>query len=267
MKPIPRITQTAMALLRRLTQKKFREQEHRFLVEGPHLVEEMLKSDWQIESVVLRRGNGAETKFQSLLERARKSGIKLYETSEREFDKLADTVTAQGIIAVARMRDDDPALLWGNLRERSTIVALNNVSDPGNVGTIIRTCGWFGVDALLVDQGSVDVYNPKIVRASMGALFHLKIFPHLDLLQTIVEAKQHHFSVAVTALDGLVEPGRYLFAARTLVVFGNEAHGVHPSIREQADLTLMIPGSGTAESLNVAVACGIVLHSLRLSQG
>lgn len=260
-KRIPHIPKKLRSSLQQLTQKKFREREHKFLIEGPHLVEEALNAAWEIEAVVVTSGAGANRKLHNLLDRIRDSNIALFEASAREFDILSDTVNSQGIVGSAMMRDLDPTRLWRNARDRAIIVGLNNAADPGNVGTIIRTCGWFGATALLLDRGSVDIYNPKIVRAAMGALFYLDIYPNLNLIDEMLEAKKNDFTLCITAVQGAVRLAGYTFPPKTFVVFGNEAHGVDQSLRDRADISITIPKFGNGESLNVAVSCGIVLHA------
>ena len=266
MPTIQTITSRHLASLQKLLQKKHRDQERKFLIEGPHLVEEALEAGCDLESVVLRTASLQLAKLQTMLDRIRKSQTPIFVAGAREFKKISETVNSQGIVGVVKMQNVDPSNRWSNLPERAVVVALNNTSDPGNVGTIIRTCAWFGVSALLLDRGSVDIYNAKIVRSAMGALFHLNIFPNCDLATDIAEAKKEKFIVYATAVDGDVILHRHDFPRRTLVVFGNEARGVDPLVGLLADRSVAIQKFGNGESLNVAVCCGIILHAVRYLQ-
>ena len=124
----------------------------------------------------------------------------------------------------------------------------------------MRTCAWFGVDYLLLDSGSVDVFNPKVVRATMGALFHLPVIAGADLQKSIGEAKKNRVTVYSTTLNSGVPLDSCTFGNRSMFLLGNEARGVDEKLHAASDMGLMIPRIGDGESLNVAVACGIVLH-------
>jgi TrmH family RNA methyltransferase len=142
------------------------------------------------------------------------------------------------------------------------LVAVDSLSDPGNLGTIIRTCDWFGVDGVLIGRNSVDLYNPKVVRASMGGVFHLRIVDDVDLLSTLSQAKNSGFAVYVTDAGGEAHFDRTNYSRKSVIVFGNEAWGISDQIRSLADVRVAIRRYGAAESLNVAVASGIVLSHI-----
>ena len=162
--------------------------------------------------------------------------------------------------------DRQPAATIQEAR-RSLIVALDGISDPGNLGTILRTCDWFGVDAVWLDPASVELYSPKVVRSTMGSIFHLPILPDVDLAAMLRLAKKNGSKVMVTApKDGSPIPLPD-YPERSVIVFGNEAHGVGAGIQREADQQISVPRFGSAESLNVAVACGVIVGVIRLSQG
>jgi TrmH family RNA methyltransferase len=264
---LSRISGSALRELAKLNQKKFRRAERRFLIEGFHLVEEALESDWRIETILITPAAESKEIGKRLLERAGKKKVDVAGISDPEAAKLSDTVTSQGILAVVHVKEDAIERFWPSTNRRSLIVALEGISDPGNLGTILRTCDWFGVDAVWLDPASVELYSPKVVRSTMGSIFRLRVFPDLDLIAMLRLAKKNGSNVMVTtAGDGSRVP-LAAYPERSVIVFGNEAHGVGAQIRREADRQISIPRFGGAESLNVAVACGVIVGLIRLSQG
>jgi TrmH family RNA methyltransferase len=261
MENIKAISAAQLKFLKKLDQKKYRGESERFIVEGPHLVAELLSSDWEADFILARKDVYEEGRLTAISASAMKRGIELHLAAKREFDAVADTVTSQGVLALVRMNKRGSSVKWGGGEKKLTIVALNNIADPGNLGTIMRTCAWFGVDYLLMDEGSVDVFNPKVVRATMGAIFHLPVIIGADLQKSIAEAKRQGVTVYSTTLDGGRPLDSTTFGNRAILLFGNEARGVDEKLRAASDVSLMIPRIGSGESLNVAVACGIVLQS------
>lgn len=139
------------------------------------------------------------------------------------------------------------------------IVALDDVQDPGNLGTILRTVDSIGLTQILVSKGTADAYNPKVVRSTMGAIFRVKIIECEDLKQTLKEIKKHKFKVVVSSLQ--TENSIYdINYNKKVIVIGNEANGVEEPIQELADEKIKIPMLGKTESLNASVATGIILY-------
>jgi TrmH family RNA methyltransferase len=257
-----RLSQSQLKVYCKLTQKKYRRLERKFLVEGMKLVEEAINSDWHVEEILVSPDHSAK----SVEAQARAKGLPIMELTGVQLSKLSDTVTSQGVVAIVTTMPHSLEELWRKLPKQSRIVALEGVSDPGNVGTIIRTSDWFGVDAVLLDVSTAELYNPKVVRSTMGSIFHLPIIPDIDLAQVIRDAKKQQFRVIATVVNGGKLPGKFTFPEKSLLIFGSEAHGISPSIQQYADECLTIPKSGRAESLNVAIACGIILNSLRINR-
>jgi TrmH family RNA methyltransferase len=154
------------------------------------------------------------------------------------------------------------------------IVALDRISEPGNVGTIIRSADWFGADAVLLSEGSVELYNPKVVRSTMGSLFHLPVIALPDGtgpapgVRTFAEALTVCRAAGYTLYGADVNAASDIrtihFAQKSLIVFGNEAHGLAPEAAALLDERVLIPKFGQAESLNAAAAAAVVLSTLRL---
>ena len=262
MKSFEKISQSRLKSYTKLTQKKYRQSEQKFLIEGVHLVEEALQSDWEVEAIVLD-SNGFVKEVGKLGSWEVGKEVPLFECPGKDFSKLTDTVTSQGIVAVVKMRDCSLENFWKDLPIRSIIVALDDIADPGNIGTILRTCDWFGVDGVLLSENSVELYNAKVIRSTMGAIFHLPIISDVDLRSAIKDARKKEFEVIGTVLDGGKSLDKFTFPEKSIIVFGNEAHGISKTIQELSGTNLTIPKYGKAESLNVAISCGIILNAAR----
>jgi TrmH family RNA methyltransferase len=264
MKALQRLSLPAARSLQKLTQKKYRRESGSFLVEGPHLVAEAIASGAPLRMVVATEEAAAKPEAGDLLAKAGSMKIPVYGVSSKEMERLSDAVTSQGILGVIAAERPDLDDFWTTRRTSSLIVALEHVSDPGNVGTIVRTCAWFGVDALLLSVGCVELQNPKVIRSTMGALFHLPVFEELDLGASLLEAKKRGYRVAVTAVAGGSPFDRARMPEKTVLVFGSESSGVSAPVAASADLVVTIPRFGRGESLNVGAACAAMLGSMRL---
>lgn len=182
------------------------------------------------------------------------TGASVWQVSTALFDDLADTVTPQGIMAVVPMPEADPALA----RNADLALVLDNIRDPGNLGTILRTAQAAGVQAVLLSTGCVDPYMPKVVRGAMGAHLHLPLLPDLDWpsIAQLMEGKQRfladmHAPMTLWDVD---------WTSPTALLVGSEAFGASAEARELATKSVRLPMAGDAESLNAAVATAILLY-------
>ena len=231
-------------LVRKLAQKKFRNELKLFVAEGLRLCEEVPPA--LIEFGFFTREFLSDARAAALVNRIKN----LEEISPSTMQKLSDTRTPQGILLVVRQR-------FSTLEEvtaKKIIVALDGVQDPGNVGTILRTAAAFDCSAIMLD-GSAEIFNPKVVRSSMGAIFHVPIIKlnHEDFLQI------RGVEVLAAAVDSSAEVYyRHDFGGRVAIVFGSEANGVTKKILDAAQ-KIFIPMNGHAESLNVATSAAIIL--------
>jgi TrmH family RNA methyltransferase len=178
-------------------------------------------------------------------------------------EMISETVTFQGVLAVVRRKEYTLGAVLRSPGGQSVVAAFDGIADPGNLGAMVRTCDWFGVNGVIVGRDSVDLYNPKVVRSTMGGVFHLPIAVGVDLLTAIPRAREMGYTVYVTDANGEAHFDRVVFAQRSLLLFGNEAWGVSDHVGQLADVRVAIRRYGSAESLNVSVACGIILASLR----
>lgn len=236
-----------------LKQKKYRQQQSLFLAEGLRTVEEAVRYS-KVRSIFYTAIEDERTR--SVLEEAAAKQVQLICVSENVMKKIADTESPQGIIAVCETQKNslDDLLATGKL-----ILVLDRVGDPGNIGTMLRTADAAGVGGLLLLKGCADIYAPKTVRASMGSLFHLPVVAGLTEEEFINRAHKSGYELLVTCLDGADNLYKADLKGRLAFVMGNEANGVTSSLLAAADKRVFIPMQGHAESLNVAMAAGIVM--------
>lgn len=236
-----------------LKQKKYRQQQGLFLAEGLRTVEEAVRYG-AVQSIFYTAIEDDRTR--AVLEEAAAKQIKLVCVSDKVLKKIADTETPQGIIAVCEMCSKrlDDFLASGKM-----LLVLDRVTDPGNIGTMLRTADAAGVGGLLLLQGCADIYAPKTVRASMGSLFHLPVLSGLSEELLVQAARKAGYELLVTCLDGADNLYKADLKGRLAFVMGNEANGVSDALLAAADKRVFIPMQGRAESLNVAMAAGIVM--------
>lgn len=257
------LTKSELKYLRSLSQKKAREQEGKFLLEGWRPLHEAVASNARIELVLVEKSMAERVDYRKLVGEVRKRSIPLKFVSAKELESLSSAVHSQGVLAVVEKKETriDSVLS----RKPQLIVAADAVSDPGNLGSMVRSCDWFGVDAVLLGKGCVELYNEKVLRSTAGSIFHLPIVEQADLPQVLPEAKRAGYGLFTLSADGTKSYLNGALRPPCILVFGNEAHGVSAAVRSISDEIVQIPKYGAAESLNVGVACGIVLAHLRSS--
>ena len=260
---LKKATKRQLAMLRALRGKKERTRTGLFLVEGVRLCEELADTGLEVESILVSEERLKDERCGAVIDGLESVGAEVFEATEWQVEKVSDTVHCQGILAAARWRDQ--ALADVALPEKARILALDAVSDPGNVGAVIRTAAWFGVTAVLLGHGCADLLNPKTVRATMGGLFHLPVLRDVALCDAVKELLTRKVTVSVAAVDGTPAWRTWCETERCALILGSEARGAAPELRALAQHALAIPGPGRGESLNVAVSAGIFLSAL-LSQ-
>ncbi len=240
--------------IKKLKDKKFREQEHKYIIEGIKLIEEAVKESAKINTVVVCEDcvKNEEIDSKLLYEVAKYNCIYV---SERIFSLLTDVKNPQGILAVIEKEAQSELIDYNE----DLIVVLDKVQDPGNLGTILRTVDSIGLKQIIVAEGSGDIFNPKVVRSTMGAIFRVKVKISQDIQKTIAEIKKHKFKVISTSLatDKSIYDLKY---EKSAIIIGNEANGVSKELQDASDELVKIPMLGNTESLNASVATGIVLY-------
>jgi TrmH family RNA methyltransferase len=256
------LTKNKIKGLRELTHKKHRDEQKKFLVEGVRLVQEAAASDFEILEAYHTADLVEHSAGRMLVETLRRKCDFVHQITTREMEILSETVAFQGIVAIVRQNPISVKSILKENSSQSVVVAFDGVSDPGNLGSMVRTCDWFGVEGLLLGRNSVELYNPKVLRATMGGVFHLPIAENVDLPLAISKAKEFGYRVYVTDPKGETHFDKVSYETKSLIVFGNEAWGVSDQLKQLADVRLIIRRYGAAESLNVGVACGIILSAL-----
>lgn len=235
-----------------LLDKKGRDKTGLYLVEGPHLVQEALASEAQVLVVVYAQEKGIPGELEHLVE-----STEWIPASDDCILKCSDTVHPQGIFAVVRKRNDSIESLLA--METGLAIVADGVQDPGNLGTIIRSADAAGADAVILGKGTVDLYNPKTVRSTMGSMFHLPII-EADLQKVLPQAKERGIRTLSASLQAKQSCYEYDFRQSTWLIMGNEANGVSASTRPWVTDEIIIPMQGQAESLNVAMASTVLLY-------
>lgn len=233
----------------KLKQKKFREQEGKFLAEGVRFISEAIQeglTEYILYSEKLLKTRGGE----ELL----KANVPFYEIEDKVLSELCDTENPQGAAAVVRKPE---AVI--DIKNCSFIVILDGVQDPGNLGTIIRTCDAAGVEGIFLIKGTADIYNDKVLRSTMGSVFHIPTEASADFDEVNRRLLEEGYSVYASSLSESTELYSCSFKGKTAVIIGNEANGVPENHIKAATDRIRIPMPGRAESLNAATAAAVIL--------
>jgi TrmH family RNA methyltransferase len=244
----------------KLKTKKGRKTQKRFLIEGMRLCEEMANSNWEAESVLFTGSFQNSSSGKKLLQKFERKNVKTIPVKSEEVKKLSDTVTPQGIICVVKIKKYSLDELWS--KRSNIILALDAIRDPGNVGTLIRTADAFGIDGVILSSDSAELYNPKVVRSTMGSIFHLPIFDEIDLEKTIPQLKKRNFKIYGTDVREGKDLEELDCSGKICLLIGNETEGLNKNLLELSDEIIRIPIFGRAESLNASVAGGILLYEI-----
>jgi TrmH family RNA methyltransferase len=250
----------------KLAKKDRRSEARLFLVEGPQALREaLLHRPELVVDVFLTQP--AHDRHPDLVKLANNQGVELTLCTEAVLEHMADTVTPQGVVAVCAYLD---ASLHDVVADSPVLVAvLHEVRDPGNVGNIIRTADAAGAGAVVLTQQSVDVFNPKVVRATTGSIFHLPVVVGEDLETVVGEFKKAGLRVLAADAHGenLVDlRAAGVLTQPTLWLFGNEAHGLSDEDETLADAIVSVPIYGDAESLSLPTAAAVCLYESAIAQ-
>jgi TrmH family RNA methyltransferase len=253
------MTSNLVTLVRNLQRRKGRKRSGSTVAEGVRLVEEALAAGVGCRGVLVDREFGRNPRGAQLLEQLAAHAVQVEEIAERELKQLADTDTPQGIVAVIT----PPTWTLAEVKPAPSqpVIVLDCVQDPGNVGTLLRTAFALGSAGAILLPGTADLFNPKVIRAGMGATFRLPTAPAQDG-EFAAWLERHGADLWAAAGEG-TSLGRLRPPEHLAVVVGNEGAGVRPLIRSMARHSVAIPLARGAESLNVAVAAGILLHEVR----
>jgi TrmH family RNA methyltransferase len=250
------ITKRELQYYSSLLSKKQRQAESKFIVEGKKSVLEGLNSSYKCE-IVFVTNKFTEENENSILQLSKKKN-RIETLKQKDFQQITDTETPQGIAAVFIKPKLVPSKSF--FTDDKIIVMLENISDPGNLGTIIRNCDWFGVKNILLSESIVDYTNPKVIRSSMGSAFHLNLLEDVkpNLLNDL---KGKGFEILCADTEG-EDIFTYQSEKKKILILSSESHGPTKEIEKLSDKKICIPKIGQAESLNVASASAVILAQL-----
>ena len=245
--------------IKSLYRRKERWAKKLFLIEGIKIVEECIDNNYPITNIVysdeLFNVRGGEVLFNKI-----KSYDGLINIPDKLYKDISDTENPQGILAVAKFEVNSIENI--KVKKNPFILLLDQVQDPGNIGTIIRTADAFGIDGIIVTKGCVDIYNPKVVRSTMGSIFRVPVYHELDGIATIDRFKREGMKIYSTSLEESKYIQNINFKDASMLIIGNESKGVSKSLGSLADELIKIPMIGEAESLNVAIASSIIMYEV-----
>lgn len=235
-----------------------RAEKGRMVIENPVMLREALSTGVRVTEVFF--DDRILTDQEELVRRCEAAGVQVFSVTPRALKKLSALETPQGVTAVI----DTATLPKVDLRPGGRYILCERMSDPGNLGTVIRTADAMGFDGVILSKGSVDAYSPKVVRATMGSFFRLPILTNADLSQVTTACRKNGIVTLAAVLDDKAKPAQEIVADKGVAVLvGNEAAGLSEEAVHMADHTAYIPMAGKAESLNAAVAAAIFMWLFR----
>jgi RNA methyltransferase, TrmH family len=247
MNEYPQLTKNQIKTVKSLHKKQGRDEQGLFIAEGLKICSELFNSDYDVNSVIIPGDSKSEVL--ELIEKLNNKTI--FKVNRKIFNSLCDTKSPQDILAVAKIKEN-------NILYDESFIALEGISDPGNVGTIIRTADWFGIKQIIMDNDTADVYNPKVVRATMGSVFRINTI-RTDNLKSFIKNNFSEHAIIGTYIDEGVDIAEFKVPERYGIVFGGESKGISDELSEIVNQKIKIRRIGRAESLNVSVAAGIVM--------
>jgi TrmH family RNA methyltransferase len=241
------LSKANIKFIKSLQVKKYRKQEQCFVIEGAKSVLELLKSDFEIVMIA------ATPEFLSGIDSAGRD-VELIEASEKSLEDAGEFQTNNTAIAVARLRPSLPL----DVKQNEFALILDDIRDPGNLGTIIRTADWYGINKIIASEETADFYNPKVISSTMGSFTRVHLF--YTSLQTYLDDSKHRVFGAYLNGKNVHETD---FGSGGLILIGNESHGISTALEKFVTDKITIPKYGEAESLNAAIATAVICDNLR----
>ncbi|QQY80373.1 TrmH family RNA methyltransferase [Keratinibaculum paraultunense] len=243
--------------IKSLYRKKDRWAKKKFIVEGINIVKECINNNYPLICIIysdeLLNVKGGWELFNRI-----SSHPKLIHITNQLYREISNMENPQGIMGVSEFNINSIHEI--SLKEDSSLLLLDRLQDPGNMGTIIRSADAFGIDGIIITKGCVDVYNPKVIRSTMGSIFRVPIFYEDDPIFAINKLREEKVKIYATSLEGSIYIYEANFKLPFLLVIGNESSGVSSNIYSVSDSLIKIPMIGDAESLNAAVASSIIMY-------
>jgi len=245
--------------IKSLDKRKYRDEKGLFIAEGIRFVGEALEESADISYIVVSEKLPDIKGGIEILKDIEAQGIKYYRTTEKIFKDISNTESPQGILAVIKAKKLD---FEDIVQEHNKIIILEGLQDPGNMGTIIRTADAAGMTGIIISEGCVDIYNPKVLRSTMGSVFHLPVYQCKDIVNTLKLIKTRGIKIYATHLKGNQSCHDLKMDGDVAIIIGNEANGINDETAGLADVLVRIPMPGKAESLNASVAAGILMYEV-----
>lgn len=240
--------------IKKLKEKKYRTKNNQFLIEGFRFIEEALKSKFEVPMIFISESH--KSRFESFdIESKLQKDTKVYWVSEQVLKLLSDTETPQGIVAVVDNRELNVE------NKEGFYVLVDKVQDPGNMGTIIRTAHASKALGVIITKGTVDIYNEKTLRSTMGSIFHVPVIQDNDL-NKVSFLKENGFNLVASSLNTNKNFYDVDLKGKKIIAVGNEGSGISDEIYNMADIKVKIPMPGGSESLNVSVAAGVMMFEV-----
>ena len=242
--------------IKSLYRKKDRWENRLFLMEGIKIIEEAISNNVNLKYIVLNSTLLSTKEGQKFCD-GNSSFKNLIKVPDNIFKEICDTDNPQGILAVGEFRI---SLLDHDADIRSSYLFLDGLQDPGNIGTIIRSCDAFSFPGIVLGENCVDPYNPKVVRATMGSIFRAPIYYTNNSIDALESLKNKNYKIYATSLMGSVPNYKIDYNEKHVIIIGNESRGVDERIIKMADKLIKIPMPGKSESLNAGVAASIIMY-------
>ncbi len=238
--------------IKALHRRQIRDANAEFLAEGMKVCTELLDSPYIADCIIVRH-NAAEEAC-TLAEKFYERGVAVFSAPHEHFNAMCDAQSPQDIVAVVQYLPYSGTTIISD-----KVIILDAVADPGNVGTIIRTADWFGFRTIILGPGCADRYNPKVIRSTMGSLFHCNVIQVNDI-EEFTRLNLREYALCGAMLSGEYTPAILKQHTKIAIVLGNESAGISSSVQSILTHTYHIPGEGKAESLNVAIAAAISMY-------
>ena len=257
--PAP-LSHTKLKHFRKLKNRKHRALNRLFFAEGFRQFTAALSSEIEIETVLVSDHFVKNKNYKQILRESADSGFPVYHCTEAQMRELSDDVSPPGIMIITPYHDKNRNHL--DTCSENKILYLENISDPGNLGTIIRTAVWFNIKTIFLSPKCVDPTNPKAVRATAGAIFYANLFSDIPPDMMFTFFKQRRYQFAASSASGNVSVSDWQPGDKCILFLGSEAHGLSQEVMNKCDKKIKIPGNTEIESLNLAVAAGIFCNKL-----
>ena len=238
----------------KLKEKKYRKEYNEYIIEGAKIVQEAIQEKVKIKQIIISE-NAINTDLILNHLKEEQQKINYIKVPSNIFKLISEVEKPQGVLAIIEKEKQEENIDVN----QDIILALDDLQDPGNLGTIIRTADSVGLKQILISKGTTEAYNPKVIRSTMGAIFRVKIIECENLKETLKKLQKNNFKVMVTDLN--TDKSIYdIKLQKNVIIIGNEANGVSKEIKNMADTRAIIPMFGKTESLNASIATGVILY-------